>query len=311
MTYLGWRSGPPLIGMIALVFVAVAVVALACGEANPAPTSTPASSPFPLTLTDSSGSQVTLDEPPERIVAIDSAAVEILFALGEGHRVIGTHDFVSYPPEADQIERVGSAFALDLERIAALEPDLIYIFFDAPLPDLQKLGVPVLYLKSPDTLEEVAQQMRGWGEIVGKPGAALELVASFQGSIEAVKEKVAGVTEGPRVFHDEAPGLWTTGSGSLADEVYTLLKAENTFSDISGYAQVSPEEVVARDPEVIISVHAEGPDSFRSTPAFQNISAVKSDRLFAIEGSLLSVPGPRLVQGVELVAKLLYPDLFP
>ena len=313
MRHLGELTPRRPLAITLALLMALTLFTVGCADSTPTPTPTPTRipSPFPLTLTDSNGHQMTIEKPPQRIVAIDSAAVEILFALGEDHRVVGTHDFVSYPPETKDIEKIGSAFALNLEKIAALEPDLIYIFFASPLPDLEKLAAQVLYLESPGTLAGVAERMRTWGRIVNNPRAAEELVRQFEESIKSVQERLAAVGEGPRVYHDAAPDLWTAGSDSLSNEIYTLLKAQNVFRDISGFQQVSPEEIVARDPQVIISVHAEGPDLIRGDPAFQGLSAVKEGRLFAIEGDLLEIAGPRLVQGMEQVAQLLYPDLFP
>jgi len=171
--------------------------------------------------------------------------------------------------------------------------------------------VPVLYLKSPATLNDVADRMRLWGNIVGKPDQGEQLAQNFLGSIKALQDKVAGVREGPRLYHDEAPGWWTSGSGSLANEIYTMLKARNVFADISGSKQITPEEIVARDPQVIISVHPDGPDLIRAASALQGVSAVKEGRILFVEGALFSVPGPRLVQGAQKVAQFLYPDLFP
>ena len=274
----------------------------------PSPTATP--SPYPLTVIGSNGKAVTFTGPPERIVAIDSAAVEALFAIGEGDRVVGTHDFVTFPPETAQVQKVGSAFALNLEQIAILEPDLIYIFFESPVADLETLGIPVLYLDPPADFGEVADSIRLWGEIIDEVEKADGLALDFEASIAEIQERLSNVSEGPRVYHDEAPGLWTTGSGSLADQVYSLLKAENVFRDMEGYAQISAEELVARDPQVIISLHDEGPEIFRGNPAFSGISAVVNGRLIAIDGSLLGVPGPRVVLGIEAIARALYPDLF-
>ena len=307
-------------GILLIPVLMLAIFMAACGaEATPTPTPTvtptpsptPTPSLFPLTLTDSNGNEVTISRPPERIVAIDGDAVEILFAMGEGHRIVGIHDFVSYPPEVEEIEKVGGAFALNFEKIAALEPDLIVIFFDSPVAELKKLGVQVLYLKTPGTLEGVADQMRSWGKIVNNPGAAEELAMQFEASLDDLQEKLAGVQEGPRVFHDLAPGLWTAGSGTLFNEIYILLKAQNIFGDIQEYKQVSPEELVARDPQVVISTHPEGRDAFKSDPAFQDISAVKEGKLYIVDGALVSVTGPRLVQGIAQMAISLYPDLFP
>ena len=310
MTYRAGRAKAPPLAKIFFALMAVAV--FACGEATP--TLTPTPPPFPFTLIDSNGNQVTLDNPPERIVAIDSATVEILFAIGEGHRVAGTHEFASYPPETADIEKVGNAFALDFERIAALEPDLINIIFDQFVPQLENLGAPVLYLKSPETLEEVAQRFRAWGEIVNKPSAGEEMAQQFEQSIEKAKGRVASVKDGPRVFFLGDPTLWTSGSGTLIQEIFTALKVENIFEDVGGFAQVSPEEIVARDPQIIIGVYSVGPDPtevMEDNPAFQQLSAVKEGKIFRGDNDLLGTAGPRLIQGIEQLAAFLYPELFP
>ena len=113
----------------------LSLIAIACSTAStPTPTATPIPIPsptpslFPLVITDSNGNDITIEEPPQRIIAFDSAAVEILFAIGEGHRIVGTHSFVSYPPETEGIPRVGDAFNMNFEKVVEQEPDLVYIF---------------------------------------------------------------------------------------------------------------------------------------------------------------------------------------
>ena len=327
----------------------VMFIAMACSESTPTPqptaasalqptatstpqlTPTPVPSQYPLEIIGTDDQSVILEEAPQRIVAIDSATVEILFAIGEGQRIVGTHDFVSYPPEAEEIEKVGEAFSLDFEKIASLDPDLILIFFSGPLEDLRRLGAPVIFLDSPRTLYGVADRIRLWGEIVDARESAETVAQEFEEAVAAVATVLEGVVattpvmildrsvstdvtgprSPPRVFHDLAPGLWTAGADSLEAEIYETLKAYNIFEDVSGYAQASAEEVVARNPEVIISAYEDGPESFRSDPAFQRIPAVKNDQLFAIDGALISVAGPRLVEGLQALARILYPDLFP
>ena len=327
------KSGSLKVGPLAIIFLAVtaAVFVVACGEdATPtatiaptpvptptvtlAPTPTATSTHFPLTIIDSNGNQVILEGPPERIVAIDSATVETLFALGEGDRVVGTHDFANYPPETADIEKVGSAFALDYERIAVLEPDLIHIFFGLPVPDLENLGTTVLHMDSPSTLQGVAEHIRMWGEIVDKSSVGEELAQEFEVSIDEAKERVASITEGPRVFLLRDPTLWTSGTGTIMQEILTILKAENIFEDVEDFVQVSPEEIVARDPEVIIGIYSVGPEPSEvmgDSPAFRGISAVQAGRIYRGNTDLLESVGPRLAQGIEQVAQFLYPELFP
>jgi iron complex transport system substrate-binding protein len=258
----------------------------------------------------SDGVTVVIDRPPERIVAFDSAAVEILFAIGHGDRVAGTHSFVEYPPETRDIPKVGDAFNVNFEAIAALKPDLVYIFFDRFVPDLRKLDVPVVYLETPATFAEVTDQMRLWGRIVGDPSAGESLASRFEQARAEFGKKVADVGVAPSVLVDISPMLWTLGSGSLTSEMLDLLRATNAFSDVEGARQVSPEEIVDRAPDVIVSTYSGGTDQFTADPVFKTVPAVVSRRLCEIDGALVSAPGPRLIDGIGELAGCLYPGRF-
>ena len=259
---------------------------------TPTPTPTPTPALFPLTVTGSDGAEVVLERPPERIVA--------------------THEYVTYPPEVAGIQKVGDAFNVNFEKIAELNPDLIYIFFDRFVPDLEKLGARVLYVESPSKLGGVGDQMRMWGRIVGRPEAGEELARGFETSVEALAAKAGdGSEETPGVYIDVAPMLWTLGAGSLADEMVALLKAENAFADVDMAKQVSAEEIVSRAPDVVISTYEGGTAQFTSDPAFASLPAVQNGRLCEIDGSLVSAPGPRLVDGIQAIGECVYPDRFP
>ncbi|MBI4233814.1 MAG: ABC transporter substrate-binding protein [Chloroflexi bacterium] len=306
---------------ILVCLVALLGVAAGCRAAGPVVTPTTPSSIaapppeasaalFLFTATDSNGRAVTFARPPERIVAYDAAVVEILFAIGEGRRVVGTHTFVTYPPETAAVPKVGDAFTMNLEKVAELKPDLVFVFFDRFLPDLEKLGLKVLYLKTRDeSLQEVADDIRMWGRITGAVGQAEQVARALEARVRGVEEAVAPIQQGPRIFHDVGD-LWTPGPQTTIGRVYALLKAQNIAFDMKGYQQIDPEVLVARDPEVIVT-SAAGRDRFLSTAAFQNVAAVRNGRVLVANPDLLGVQGPRLMEGVEELAKLLYPGLFP
>ena len=321
--------------VVALVTLMSLVAGLACGQAEvapaptavapeptatfaPAPTATPvpaaAATPIPeptyepVTLVDGAGQEFVFTEPPERIVAYGSAVVEILFAIGEGHRIVGTHDFVEYPPETSDVTRVGSAFEINVETILALEPDLVYLFSPGFMDDLQGAGLRVLFLPSRSSgFEETAADIRQWGRISGNPDAAEELALDFEERLAAVKSALTGIDAGPRVFRDEG-GLWTPGPDTLIGEVLELLKLDNIASDVSGFEQISPEVIVDRDPEIIIATEYSTIDS---DAAFSGVTAIKDGRVFRMPGEPLSVPGTRFIEGIEDLARQIYPELFP
>ena len=275
-----------------------------------APTPTPIPAVFPLVITDSNGKEVTFEEPPERIVALDSVVVEFLFTMGEGDRIVGTHDFLSYPPDADDLPRVGSAFTVNAEKILELNPDLISVFFASAVDQVENLGINVLYIDSPNTPDGIPEQMRIWGQITGNVAAAEKIVEDFESRLQVVVDKLASLEQGPRLFHDDSL-FFTSGTDTILGEVYSLLKAENIAHDISGYGQLSPEVIVERDPEVIITTFAGMSQEYMDNPAFQGVSAVKNGRVYLIQpDGIVSVFGTRFVEGIENLAKLIYPDLF-
>lgn len=323
--------------LLGIVVVAVVLVAAACGGTSSEPTADPPPSPtqaaavippsptpatptapppsptptavprFSFTVVDGNGNAVVFDEPPERIVAFGSAAVETLFVIGEGHRVVGTHDFVSYPPETADIPRVGSAFNMNIEATVALEPDLVYIFSETFLAELENVGLKVLYIKTlSDDFRKVADSIRMWGGITDSVPEAERAATEFEARVARIEETMAAQGDGPAVFQDEG-NLWTPGPDTLLGEVFRLLKLRNIAHDVSGYAQLSPEVVVARDPEIVIASYG---DQISDNPAFSNLTAVREQRVYVPGSDALSIAGPRYIEGIEELAKWVYPDLF-
>jgi len=275
----------------------------------PAPTATavPETAQFPYTVVDSNGRDITFDKPPERIVVFDSAALETLFAIGEGDRIVGTHDFVSYPPEADDIARLGGAFTMNVEATIALDPDLVFVFFDGFVPDLENAGLEVLYLKSLNSdFRKVSDTIRMWGRITGSTIAAATVAADFDARVVAIEQTMAGQPPGPSIFQDFGE-LWTPGPDTLVGEVFGLLKLQNIAHEVSGYVQLSPEIIVASDPELII---AYDPASITENDAFKDIKAVKEGRVLKLPSDALDIAGPRYIDGIEELAAIAYPDLF-
>ncbi|MCE2456546.1 MAG: ABC transporter substrate-binding protein [Dehalococcoidia bacterium] len=268
---------------------------------------TPIPAVYPVSVKSGDGREITFDQPPERIVAFDSAIVEILFAIGEGERIVGTHQYVSYPPEAADIPRVGDAFNMDIEATVALEPDLVFVFFDRFVQDLERAGLKVLYIPSlTDDFEKIADHIRTWGKIVGNPNEAELVARDFEARVAAIRETMEPIGAGPTVLQDVG-GFWAPGQGTMMQEVFDLLKLENVAHDIEGYAQISPEVIVERDPTIIFTSDPEG---FTGEPAFESVRAVRHGTLLTLSTDALSIQGPRFIEGVEEMARLVYPGIF-
>ena len=271
------------------------------------PTPVPAAE-FPLTVIDGNGNEIVFERPPERIIAWSSAMVEILYAMGEGDRIIGTHDFVDYPPETADIRRLGGAFDIDLEAAVEMEPDLVYMFYDRFNDDLERVGLKTLYIPTlSDDFTQVADRIRMWGRIVGNTEDAERVAREFEDRVQAVKDAMEPIGAGPTVFQD-AGGYWTPGRGTLIQEVFDLLRLENIVAeDVEGYAQISPEIIVERNPDIMISG---SPEALLAEPALAEVRAIRDGAIYTPSTNALSVASPRFIEGVEELAQWVYPGLF-
>lgn len=302
----------------------LALAALACNGDGSGPAATPtavqeavaAPSPavFPVTVTDSNGKQLVFDSSPESIVALAPSFVEVLFAVGAGDAVVAVDQNTDFPPEAATRTKL-SGFEPSVEGIAALEPDLVIIFFDpGGLEEaLEGLGIPVLFLASPQSVEGVFEQIELLGQATGHADDAELLIDGMREGIDAIDEKLAAVQEGPRVFHEVGPELYTASDDDFVGDLYIILKAQNIATGAGPFPQLTEEAVIAADPEVIIlaDVPAVTPEEVKARPGWDSVSAVQNGRVFAVDPDLVSRQGPRLVDGLDELARLLYPDRFP
>ena len=284
--------------------------------------STAAGSGFPVSLTDDLGRAVTLARPPQRIVSLAPSNTEILFAIGAGPQVVGVTDFCDYPPEARRLPRVGGMVpgSLSVERVVSLRPDLVLSVgrLQQPVIDaLQRLGIPVFAL-DPASLEDVYENLRRVGRLTGHPDGAEAVVRTMQQRVDAVRRLVADIPpqRRVRVFYEvwDNP-LMTAGPGSFIGQLIELAGGINVFRDVQqDWPQVSLEELVRRDPDVILgpATHGSGLalEQLRRRPGWQNLRAVRTGRVYVVEDDLISRPGPRLVEGLERVARALYPERF-
>lgn len=263
------------------------------------------STKYPIDVLNSNGENVRIYEKPEKMIILDSAAVEILFAIGQGDKIVGTHSFVTHPEQAKQIPKVGDAFSINIEKIIAQEPDLVYIFFDKFAEDLNKNQLKVLYIKTlENNFSNISDQILMWGKITGNKDSAIKLSEKFHNQIENIKSKINYQAESPKIFIDTTD-LWTSGPNTLMGEVLELLNLYNIAHDISGYAQLNPEIIIDRNPDFIITPN---PNTFKNNPAFKEITAVKNNKIFTLPSDALSVPGPRFTDGINELASLIYPE---
>jgi iron complex transport system substrate-binding protein len=320
------------------LFVALCLAIAACGgpatgtdAPGDAPTPTPpaATDPpaptFPVTLTDDAGREVTLDAEPERIVSLAPSNTEIVCALDACDRLVGVTDYDDHPAEVTEIEPVVIAAAVDVERVVAAEPDLVLAAGNEQTPSavieqIDGLDLPVLVLY-PETLDEVYADIELVGQALGRPDAATELVGDMEARVDAVLEAVEGA-DPPltlyEVFHSEGT-TYTAGEGSFLASILELAGAEPLTGDAQGL--LGAEDLVAADPELILLGTASydpalaDAETARSTVAgrtgWSELRAVRAGRVVPfLEDIVTTRPGPRIVEGLEALARAIHPDRF-
>lgn len=274
-----------------------------------------------LTLTDGLGREVRLEAPAQKVVSLAPSNTEILFALGAGGQTVGRDEFSDYPAEAAGLPSVGGSFGeYSLEQIVALEPDLV-LAAEINTPELVKsledLGLTVYYLKNPLTLDELYTNLEIVGQLTGRSSESAALVESLKARVAAVDEKIAPLSSRISVFYEidaSDPGKpYTAGNGTFITLLLDRAGGYNIAAEIEGYPQLSLEQIVAADPNVIIlgdAMWGVTVESVGQRPGWEALSAVQNGQVYAFDDNLVSRPGPRLVDGLEQLAALLRPGLF-
>lgn len=302
---------------IAILLATLAILVAGCGTATPAAPAAPAATatPAPISITDDAGRSHTFAAPPARIVSIAPSNTEILFAVGAGERVVAVDRFSDYPAEAKTKENVGSYIKPDLEKLIAAAPDVVFatrVHLKEVIPQLEARGIPAVVLE-PKDLDQVLDRIGLVGKITGREDAARTLVAGLRARIARVSEKIAGAPR-PRVFFEIDPKLFTAGPGTFIDDLIGRAGGTNIAADATtAYPKLGSEIVVLKDPEVIVladEVAGETAEKVKARSGWQSIAAVRSGRIVAIDPNITNRPGPRLVEGLEALARALHPERF-
>ena len=290
--------------IIALVLTVYTLDKPAPHEAEPA---------SPQYVFDDLGRLVAINGTPQRIVSLAPSNTEILFALGLGDKVVGVTDWCNYPPEALDKEKVGGYVTPDIEKIVALNPDLILVAYGTPMEVINTmvgLGLTVFGIKTTD-LDDVLNDIKTVGEITDKEVEAQVLTSEMAVGIKAVTDQTEELEQRPKVFYivGHEPSLWTAGSGTFIHELIEKGGGVNTCQNITGYSEISIEYVLARDPEIIITSEwsyewAQNATELASTNASQ------TGRIYTLDDDLAQRPGPRLVEGLEWFAHFIHPEIF-
>jgi iron complex transport system substrate-binding protein len=273
---------------------------------------------YPLQITDSIGRQVTIPSQPQRIVSLAPSNTENLYFLGLGDRLVGDTSYCDYPEEAKKVAKVGGFKDPSLEKVIALQPDLVLAtdIHQSMLASMEGAGLKVVVI-NPETIDETFESMILIGKSAGIEGQARTLVTGLKDRVSAVSSKAANIPENqrPTVYYEiwNQP-LMTIGKDSLISQIITLAGGINVTGDMSEpYPQISEEIIIARNPQVMINSYGMNsqlltPEEIGARKGWQNVSFVKNKRIYTIESDLLTLAGPRIVNGIEQVYTCLYPQ---
>jgi iron complex transport system substrate-binding protein len=300
---------------LTFALICFALLLSACGS--------PAAAPTGITVTDGLGRVIKLAGPAQKIVSLAPSNTEILYAIGAGKQVVGRDDISDYPADVKALPSVGGLDKFNTEQLVALKPDLVLmteINSQEQVKKLEDLGLTVYYLKNPKTIEDMYANLYIVASLTGHEKDTATLVDALKKRVAAVDEKVKAVTTKPVVFYEldssDPAKPYTVGPNTFVDQLIVRAGGLNltTAAGITdAYPQVSVEQIVSTDPDMIIlgdSMWGISVASVGQRPGWEKLKAVTAQHVFPFDDNLVSRPGPRLVDGLEALAKLLHPELY-
>ena len=262
---------------------------------------------YPVSIVDDTGAAVEIPREPVRIVSLAPSNTEILFALGLGDRVVGVTSACDYPETAKKVDKVGD-YNINIEAVVAKRPDLVVAVADLQMPVIQKLRELKLRVVAvnPRTLEEVFHAIGVIGDACGAGDVARGMIDGLRARVAAVESKAATIPADsrPRVFVEiwNDP-LMTAGAGTFVDDLTRRAGGRNIVGDIEGWPQISPETVISAGTDVII-LTCFNRDEVMARHEWRKVPAVAQGRVFEVHPDLMVRPGPRLVDGLEVLTDL-------
>ena len=271
-----------------------------------------------VTVTDMAGREIALDAPATKVVALTASDCEILAALGAKDTLVGRGEYCDYPEPILEVPAVQSGADTNLEQIIALEPQVVIMAKMAQTEEqvaaLEEAGIRVVVSDAQD-IEGVYTAIRLIGALVGRNDEAEAMVTDMQSAFADIAAKSENT--GKTVYFEVSPlqwGLWTAGKGTFMDELATLCGLTNAFADVEGWAEISEEQVLERDPDYIVTIsmyYGEGPtpvEEIKSRAGWEGLKAVQNDAILNADSNEISRPGPRLKDAAETLYQFVSGD---
>lgn len=274
---------------------------------------------FPLTIKDSVGNDITFETAPATIVSMMPSNTEILFELGLNDEIVAVSDYDDYPEEALEKDKIG-AQEFNVEEIVAMDPDVVfghesgYASGEEGYDQIRDAGIQVFIVKNATNFEETYETITTIGQATDKVEEAEKIVADMRAKVEEVVEKTENV-EQKTVFVETspAPEIYTPGKNTFMQEMLDMIGAKNVADDTDGWFMMEPETILDRNPEVIIVMYDyidTAVEDVYARDGFDSITAIKDEQVIQVNENITSRTGPRLAEGLEAIAKAIYPEAF-
>lgn len=298
------------------VMAAAALLLTACAKA-PEQAQTPQET---RTVTDMRGREIALGGAPvTRVIGLTPSDCEILYALGAQDALVGRGEYCDYPAAVVSIPAVQSNYELNTEQILALAPQVLFVSdmepSDERLQALEAAGIAVVMTNAHYEIDAVYQGIALIGDVMQREAEADAVIAQMQAAFDALAKKAVQQGEKKTVYFEVSPleyGLWTAGAGTFMDEIAKMIGAKNVFSDVEGWSEISEEQVLLRNPDVIVTIgmyDGEGltpAEEILSRTGWENVTAVKNGAVFNLPDNELSRPVPRLADGARMLYDFVY-----
>ena len=268
---------------------------------------------FPTTVTDGTGTEITLEEEPETVVTLNPSAAQTMWEIGAERKVVGLTKHAKNLDGAEERRNVSTpAETIEPEIVVDLEPDLVLapgssVVTDELVEQLRDLGLTVYYYPSAESIDEVRENTHRLGSLVGECAGAAETVEWMDRELEVVESAVEN-EQRPTVLYTFFG--FTAGEGTFIDEMIETAGGDNVATDvgITDYEMIDEETVVDADPDWIVlnSNDPELPDG----EGYNTITAVREDRVVVVDVNLLNRPAPRIVHGITELAETFHPEAY-
>ena len=294
------------------LLLALTLLLTACGGTSSAAQSsapTESSSDAAIAFTDMLGREIALDAPASRVIALSAADCEIIYALGAEDALIGRGEYCDWPSEVLDVPALASGRETNIEQILALNPDVLLMAdmdqTEEQVAQLENAGITVV-VSDADDIDGVYQSIGNTGKMLGKDAEAAALIANMKDTFRSISEN--SDNEGKTIYFEVSPlqyGLWAGCADTFMNEIAEMMDLTNIFSDISGWCEISEEQVIERAPDYIVTVSmyfGEGPtpeEEILSRSGWESIPAVKNGKILNLANNELSRPGPRLADGAQ------------